>query len=70
MGDSADFRNLHNYKTTTQRYSIEGETVTTLDIAERLSTPEKKVAREVAATRLRKAQRLDGPVTWAKLGVR
>ena len=64
MGDSIGFRNFPGYRAPEPHYTIEGALVTTLDIADRIGA-----TRAAAATRLRKAQRLDGPVTWAKLGV-
>jgi len=47
------------------RYSIEGELVTDAQIAERVGCT------EIAAQGRRiKAAKLDGPITWARLGLR
>lgn len=43
-------------------YQIEGETLTTAEIAQRLAC-----AASTAGSKLRKAKQLDGPVTWARL---
>ena len=45
-----------------QTYCIEGEHVTTEQIAERLG-----ISKRAAQGRLTKAQQSDGPVTWAAL---
>lgn len=48
-----------------QTLMIEGESVTAGQIAERLG-----VSGKVARGRLIKAQQLDGPVTWERLGLK
>ena len=65
MNDSAHFHRRPSNKTNPiPRYTIEGELVTTYDIAARIG-----MSRAYAADRLRKAQQLPGAVTWLKLGV-
>lgn len=44
------------------RHQIEGETLTCAEIGVRLG-----LAKNTAASKLRAAKKLDGPVTWARL---
>lgn len=44
------------------RYRIEGEYVSTLDIAERIGT-----TRSVAMSRVARLRNASGPITWARL---
>ena len=64
MGDSIGFKRQRYFGNPAPRYTIEGELVTTHDIAARIGK-----SRGRAAELLKLAQAQPGAVTWARLGV-